>query len=328
MKDLKMIAEVLIKEETDFFELKETIENYKSIVYKLSELDLTTIKDDNDLFFDTGKALGTKWAALCLNDLLRTKKFVQGTYKAIRKKLKEKQAVKVLYAGTGPFATLILPILHLFSSDQLKVVLMEVNQETCQYLKKVINTLELNDYVQEYIVADASKFKFNENQRSDIVVSETMQRALEKEQQVAIMMNIFSQMKDDTFMIPQSIKLYAALISSFDPTLKSEKTYEILDTVFDLNPELINTYHKEFNESNEYNFPPKVVTITHDKADFKNFAILTEVQIFDDIVLKYNKSSLTVPLILNDISGLTENKNITTYYHASSTPSLKVTFEK
>ncbi|SEB84213.1 Predicted RNA methylase [Tenacibaculum sp. MAR_2009_124] len=328
MENLKKIAEVLIKEEVDFAELKRTIENFKSLVYELSELDISDMDGNNDLFFDKGKALGTKWAALCLDDLLRTKKFIQGIYKAIQEKLNEKETVKILYAGTGPFATLILPLLPLFSSKQLNVILIEVNKETSLYLKKIISSLGFDNYVQEFIQADASTYKFNKNQQSDIVISETMQRALEKEQQVAVMMNILSQMKKDTIMIPQSIKLHAALITSFDNSQKEKQPYQIIDTVFDLNKKLITTYSKDFSNNNEYKFPLQTVTIDPNEIyHYKNFAILTEIQIFDNIILNYNESGLTIPFIHNDISELTKNQRIKTYYHVNNHPSLEVVFE-
>ena len=64
-------------------------------------------RNREDIHLANGKALGTSWAARCVDDIIRTKKFVAGVYQAVQKLLNEypEKTVHILYAGTGPFAT-------------------------------------------------------------------------------------------------------------------------------------------------------------------------------------------------------------------------------
>ena len=78
----------------------------------------------NDVYGETGMALGTLWAALCVDDMIRTKMFVKGLIEAVEDIMKKKEGpVHILYAGTGPFATLILPTLASYTSDQVQCTL-------------------------------------------------------------------------------------------------------------------------------------------------------------------------------------------------------------
>lgn len=68
----------------------------------------------------------------------------------------------------------------------IKYTLLEVNPFTFKILQKVISKLGLEGYNIDLINDDATKFKIDPKNQPDIIISETMQNALAKEQQVPI----------------------------------------------------------------------------------------------------------------------------------------------
>ena len=168
----------------------------------------------NRKYFDNGYAIGLTWAAMCIKDIMRTKKIVDGLYQAVCDvhKTNGGKPVHILYAGTGPFATLVLPLTARFTSRELQFTLLEVNEDSYNCVIKLFNTLNLDDYIQHSEQVDATKWILPIDLEVDIFLSETMQKALKCEQQVAICMNIIPQLSREALMIPENIVLKAALI--------------------------------------------------------------------------------------------------------------------
>lgn len=67
---------------------------------------------EDDLRLASGLALSPRLAAQCLLDGPRTAAFLRGTLAAISEALRRfpDEAIEIVYAGTGPFATLALPL--------------------------------------------------------------------------------------------------------------------------------------------------------------------------------------------------------------------------
>jgi hypothetical protein len=80
-----------------------------------------------------GLAIDTRSAALCIFDMMRTRKFLLGIRDAIDEKLRidPGQPVTILYAGTGPFATLLTPLITVFRPDQLQMVV--AGDQSCEF---------------------------------------------------------------------------------------------------------------------------------------------------------------------------------------------------
>ena len=151
MQVIKNIAEVLLKEETDFFELSKVIHDYEELLLDLSSLNMENDTSRSDIYFENGKALGTTWAAMCIRDMMRTKIFVKGLFKAIEFIQQTKEgAVQIIYAGTGPFATLALPVMASFSAKEIQFTLLEINRTSFENAKKVIKKLGFGNYVQSF----------------------------------------------------------------------------------------------------------------------------------------------------------------------------------
>lgn len=80
-----------------------------------------------NLIAENGTAIGPFWAAMYLEDMMRTRQLIRGITRALDEKLKKQSSIEVIYAGTGPFANLLLPIFQEYKTHQIRYTLMEIN---------------------------------------------------------------------------------------------------------------------------------------------------------------------------------------------------------
>ncbi len=83
------------------------------------------VEEDNqgDISLKNGIALSIKNAADCIKDYKRTACFLRGIHKAIIECIKRfpNTELNILYAGCGPYAPLLLPLLSLFKPEDINV---------------------------------------------------------------------------------------------------------------------------------------------------------------------------------------------------------------
>lgn len=192
--------------------LAPAIRNYSEMLFGLTQLQPNHTQAREHIYTPHGKAIGTFWAAFCTNELIRTQRFCRGLYKAVTHKLQQNSnsPVHVVYAGTGPFAALALPVIMQFKPSQLQFTLLEINPESYNTLTWLLKTLGLEAYIKSFELCDAITWKVP-NEDVDIVISETMNRALIKEPQINIMLNMVSQLPDAVIYIPQAISVDLAI---------------------------------------------------------------------------------------------------------------------
>jgi hypothetical protein len=127
---LSAISDVIIAEEINFLDLRDKLHEMKSLFKTIAELDDQDPNFTKDVHHETGKAIGPRWAELCIDDMMRTKRFSKGAYHAITETLKHKKdgkPVTLLYVGTGPYATLVMHLTTKFKPEELQFIFVEVN---------------------------------------------------------------------------------------------------------------------------------------------------------------------------------------------------------
>ncbi|WP_373397815.1 hypothetical protein V8V91_25390 [Algoriphagus halophilus] len=326
-KELIRITSEYFEDNLDYHKLSIASKEYKLLLNKICGQNIDIEKGRNDIGFDNGWALGTFWAALCLDDLIRTRQFIRGINKAIQEKIKKQKPLHILYAGTGPFATLILPIIFRYSKQEIKYTFLEINPLSFEILQGVISKLGLKDYNIKLEREDATKYQIDFNDKPDIIISETMQNALAKEQQVSIFLNLMNQVNGDTIFIPEKIELSIGLkkagISEEETQLnhyqKEGKIFDLSkETMFQLNP-------IESKLNGEILFEKRQTTLDEKRIrGFSQLLILTEIQVYKDEKIGINKSGLTTPKIIKDIpSDLKGSIIINTQYKISAQPELE-----
>lgn len=325
-KEIIRITSEYLNDDLDYFNLSKASEEYKSILNTLCGEDMDVAEGRSDIEFENGMALGTYWAALCLDDLLRTRQFIRGINKAIQDKTKGQKQIHILYAGTGPFATLLLPLMLRYAKQDIKYTLLEINPLSFRILKKVISKLELENIDITFVNDDATKYQIDSQKQPDIIISETMQNALAKEQQVPIFLNLMSQVKIDIIFIPEKIEVMIGLKDKGIPIEELNKNhYHKEETVFEVSKEaLFVSDASEKLTAKEVIFDKKRIQIEGEKLSKYDFLVLmTEIQVYKNEKILLKESGLTTPVFMQDIAeNQTETMLIDTQYKISSEPKL------
>lgn len=332
IKELSKITATILEEPVDYANLVPAIKNLKALFLKVSEVDTSSNAYRKHIHNDTGKAIGPEWAAMCIDDFLRTKRFMGGTHDAIAAALKNKknQPVTLLYVGTGPFATLVLPLTTIFSPEELQLVLVEINPISLESLKNCIKNLGLEAYVKNFYDTDAARLQVEEAADIDILLLECMQLALIKEQQVPITYNLVPQLREDVILVPEEIKLSMCLVNgkkkmeymmSLD-TQARKPYYKKMEPVFVLNKENVTAEKKEALVFSKTTTPLS----EQDKSDFDSVNIATEICVFGNQKLEVGDCGLTLIHTLDPMEKAMPYKAITSQYFVNESPGWEITY--
>lgn len=297
---------------------------------------------DKDIPLENGIAISPCMAAHCLLLPLRTTMFIRGIKAGIDEGLNRfpNQPLQILYAGCGPYATLLLPLVTQYTPDQIQVTLLDFHQESIDAVKGLIGTLGLGDYFKDCIQTDATKYQHPQGQPIHMIVSETMTAALRSEPQVAVTLNLVPQLAKGGILIPQNISIEACLT---DPT--RERFGEFikrddlgfpsrhdgayygrtkLSKLLTLNIQSGLDIEKAQNWR-QLNFPTRKVRITDYgiSDNHTRFMLLTHIHIFKGITIQDYDTSITCPFILDDLSGLPVGTIIEFYYSCLQKPGFR-----
>lgn len=316
------ITSEYLEDKIDFHNLSNASKAYGDILKNLCEEEMNVEEGRTDIHFENGKALGTFWAALCLDDLIRTRQFIRGIDKAIKDKTTRQEELHILYAGTGPFATLLLPLILRYSKEDIRYTFMEINPFSFELVQKVISKIGLENYDINFVQEDATQYRIDPNDRPDIIISETMQNGLVKEQQVPIFLNLMDQAKDDTIFIPENISLFIGLQKKGIPTEELlQEHYHKEKRVLEISKDALFPLGKA---PQDVSFDKLHTKISREQLkDFNRLLLLTEIQIYQDEKIEITESGLTTPMCMYDLPEDFEGTVlIETQYQMCSDPKL------
>lgn len=179
-------------------------------------------------FLDGGEAISPYDAATCLSDIWRTACYLRGIYSAIRAAQTHfaGERIHILYAGCGPYATLLLPLITQFRPEEIGVTLLDFHTLSIEQVTHLIETLNIADYIDDIRETNAITYTYPPQTTLHMVVVETMFRALGQETQVAIMQNLLPQLTPGGFFLPEAIHVSAGVA---DPTIEDSGQFMILD---------------------------------------------------------------------------------------------------
>lgn len=148
-------------------------------------------------------------AAHCLIDFNRTIKFIHGLHKAIEDKQKEHpgETINIFEAGCGPYATLMTCFTTIYTSDQVKFFLTDINADALDKVNDLYSKLGITNYLIDTIHTDCSAYIIPESDRFHIFISETLDAGMEDQPQFPIMINLLPQMKEGSVFIPEEVNL-------------------------------------------------------------------------------------------------------------------------
>jgi hypothetical protein len=235
-----------------------------------------------------GKAVSPTTAAQCAEDAERGRVFTQGLYQAIcdQLQLKPTQPVRLLYAGTGPLGWLLLPLLPLFTAQQLQVTALDIHQWSLQSLRRLTDRFAVSDRICDWVCADATAWQPQVEQYFDLILSETMKHLLQQEPQVQVFRHLQQFLAPQGQLIPQQIKLDAYL----EWTEQQQKKQQWLGPLFTLDLALCHTLASG-DESAFYG----ELLLPEFEAGPVDLKLTTEVQVYRQHWLKEQQSQLTLP---------------------------------
>jgi len=282
--------------------------------------------DQIELQLQGGIALSFDHAADCLQDRLRTARFIKGVYQAIQELMLRfpDQKINVLYAGCGPFATILLPVLPLFKVDQLQVTLIDIHFESVKFVKELFLTLNLSSFAESIAVQDAISYRHS-SPDLHMVITETMFHALLTEPQVAITANLAPQLAEGGIFIPEEVSVEVQVTSfarepflttASVPLVSADYKRSAFAMLFSLNKDLGKS---SFFLNQAFHSPWfKIPALKKSEPDI---CIFTRVRIFKTLELGLAESLITNPYCLVSMLNLHPGAFIRFIYNFSDIPS-------
>ena len=164
-----------------------------------------------DVELDSGLAINPQAAAWCLLDSQRSTVFIRGLYQALLDAAERHpdRIINVLYAGCGPFASLLMPLLSQLPLPRYHFVLLDVHTRSLLSVDELLTHFEFQEAHVVFECTDASRWQSEE--RFDVIVSEVMQKALEQEPQLAVTQHLRTLLLDDGTFLPERIDIQPVL---------------------------------------------------------------------------------------------------------------------
>jgi hypothetical protein len=273
-----------------------------------------------------GVALSPRDAARSVLDFMRTARMLQGLEEAIAAARRQFGApVEVLYAGCGPFAPLALPLASRLGPQEARFTLMDVHELSVAMARRTTDALGLGDSVRSCLHADATTW--TSPAPLQVVVAEALERALEREPQVAILANLAPQLAPGGLIVPERIVVEACLADASREVLpvgdpRPSRLRVPLGTVFALTAESARTLRASGG------VPEAVMSVGSIAPDGPADLVLrTVVTPFGGVVLEEYESGITYPAFVAQAGRMREGTRVRFRYEQGPDPRFRCTVE-
>ncbi len=293
--ELNKLVEIFLNKDSSHGELFDASRNLGSLFAKFSNISTSDShvysQDSSHTNLSSGVALSPLDAAICINEYMRTTKYMRGVYDALNDLLDrfKDEKVHLLYAGTGPYATLVSPLLHLFDSKRLEVTFLDIHQNSLDSVKNILAGFGKSDFAKDYICTDATTYKCDT--KVHMMVTETMRLAFEGEPQVNITLNLLPQLSPDGVFIPESVNIHleSALkkLAVEEKAIKNINKSDFIADIIKLDTK------KQWNKENLI-LNPSVEIKQEIKEGYELF-LCTQIKVYKDHILNENECSLNLP---------------------------------
>ena len=309
---LKRCADSLLFHPGDYGHIYGAVRELHNLYAPITGITAGVQGTGDDIYLPQGKAISPPHAAFCLLEGQRTSVFMRGLYQAILK-LKDiypGTRLNILYAGCGPYATLITPLTALFSPEEISIRMLDINPICLEAVKKLYDALDLSVYIESYICEDATTYQAESP--THLIISETMMHALVREPQVAIMLNLVPQLAPGGLFIPQSITVSATLMN------EAQEMKRRLDANFHPRRTCIGEVYT-IGQADCQKHEPVTLRVPDDLEETKELYLLTDITVFENEKLSVNECSLNMPVKVQKVGGY-EGRDITFEYIMGEKP--------
>lgn len=309
---LKSLSETILNEDIPE-DLRTACYELYALFCEIIELDENKpSKTHEGTILSKGKAISPLNAARCLWEYKRTSEFLRGVLAAINE-LQHRfpdEKIEILYAGCGPFASLITPLLVKFSPAELNLTLLDYHDFSINAAKKIFQTFGFDKYNVEFIQTDACTYKHA--RQIHLVISETMQNALLNETQTAITLNLAPQICANGIFVPQNISVSASFANLGKEFGEKERIH--LGKILELDAEKV---RQQISPA----FPAVSVEIPNEvKEKNLDLMLVTQIRIFDPYRLDDYESSITYPKKFRPNFDITRSTSIEFCYILDEKP--------
>lgn len=308
------LTNTLLYEKENYGAIHQCLHNLHDFYASITGITAEQTSDQN-VFLPTGKAISPGQAANCLLDIRRTAVFLRGIRKAILELQQELngEPVHILYAGCGPYATLLTPLITIFKPEEIRFHLMDVNQQSVAAAEMLYKQLNATNYVEEFTCADASTYQLT--QPMHLVICEAMQSALAREPQVSIMLNLIPQLAEQARFIPERITI-AAYLTDGEQEMQG---YMVEGS----QPERIRLSDIFVIGRNQLpSLEPFELTIPENISSLNELQLFTEINVYADERLDVYNCGITLPLKVMDVGGKA-GKKVRFEYKTGENPGFK-----
>jgi predicted RNA methylase len=300
-QELQLIVQTLLNPDANPGELLNAARNLSEFFEQFSSVSTHDThfesKDSTHTYLKSGIAISPLDAAICTNEYMRTAKYLRGIYAAIQDLHKEfgKEPINILYAGCGPYGTLIVPLLHLLDLKRINVTFLDIHQTSLDSVKNILSGLDLDVFSKDqvkYVQADATQYQVTE--KPHLIITETMKAAFENEPQVSITLNLLPQMHKKGIFIPGRVvvclEAQSSTVEENNGVLNKIQHKIPLCDIIDLDTtQTLKTITKEnLICTKEYEFQ-KDFEVHHD------LFYTTTITVYKDVLLGENECSLNIP---------------------------------
>ncbi|MDQ8190161.1 tRNA 5-methoxyuridine(34)/uridine 5-oxyacetic acid(34) synthase CmoB [Roseibacillus persicicus] len=271
-----------------------------------------------------GLAVSPVMAAMCVEDYARTVVFIRGVHEAViaAGDTAGGRPVKVLYAGCGPFGTLVVPLLSVFGPEVCQFVFADISEEALESARQTVEGLGFEESVVDYVLGDVLNYEVSSSWVPDVIVSETMQACLKAEPQVAIFRHLFRQAPRALF-VPEEISIELKFVDlvreiAFEGENESRDRVEV-GAVFRLNRDSLASWRSLEGGT----LPAAEVQLPTCELGNKQPKLFTRIQTFGKHVLSDYASGLTSPRELEIEKGdLSAGESLRFLYRLGESPAL------
>ncbi|WP_018969281.1 SAM-dependent methyltransferase [Rubritalea marina] len=279
----------------------------------LAELTGVSVEEEmltrDDAETQHGVAISPVQAAKCLKEPLRTQVFMQGVKQAIEDALAANERVRILYAGTGPYGLLLLPLVaRYFREAPLDICLIDIHARNVSSIQHLVSLYGIEERVVSVDEADATLWQPSAIDAFDILISETMTAMLRREPQVKIFAHLEQFLKPEGVLIPQEIQIHASLESNDG----NERV--LLGHVFTLSRETAQAAREERMDAYQ-----GVLEVPDGEGLPTRLCVETDLKVYGEHWLRRNECSLNMPIYV-DALYFGERRQIPFHYDFSESP--------
>lgn len=341
MMSIQSICKRILNESSAPDELCGAVDEYVMICREISGIcpDPGFQAWSGDEFLDQGVAINPRAAAQCALDYRRTVVFLRGVHAAMQylKARSGGNALNILYAGCGPFATLLLPLLARFEPFEVNITLLDVHQSSLDSVRSLCNHFGLSDHCLRLVRANACSYQHS--QELDLVIAETMQKALEQEPQFAVTANLAPQLRSGGLFLPQKIQVNLSLavpdkhqdearqLQAIGQQALSRGDSAPLATVCTLTPEhaaaqLQSAIHNASSKMPELEATTVLIPALDALAGLEPI-LATNIQVFGRHRLGSHESQITLPSVCHELLPLRAGQRYKVCYQLGKYPKFR-----